>query len=242
MGRDQVEAEDAPVVEVNGARGDRGQSGVRLAVAVAGDDHDLGEPRVDIDMEVEAGAAFFAAVAEGPDDGGGGVEEGAVDGEDLAMEVVERVGGFSGSGLEDFTSEMVEDRLQPGGVGQFVEVGEGAFAKFGDGEVFLGLPGLTEVFNGTEAAKRRVVECQQRGDEDIVEKECAIAMGVSVAEVVDQVLERADVFAAEDRFGPNGQRSGLGSLGAVRGGRVWGRTLLGCHAPRSCAREAEGAS
>jgi hypothetical protein len=82
--------------------------------------------------------------------------------------------------------------------------------------MFLGLAGLTEVFNGSKAAQRGVVESQERGDKDVVEKECAISMGVGVAEVLDQMFERADVLAPADLFGPDGQLCrGLGAPGAV---------------------------
>lgn len=70
--------------------------------------------------------------------------------------------------------------------------------------MFLGLAGLTEVFNGSEAAQRGVVECQERGDKDVVEKECAIGVRVGVAEVVDQMLEHADVLAPRTGTGQTG--------------------------------------
>src|SRR5829696_7634272 len=101
-------------------------------------------------MEVETGAGLAAPAADAPGHGGGGFKDGAVDGEDLPMERAERIVGRARprTRLEDLPSEMIEDRLQAGVVGELVEVGEGALAELGDREEFLRLPGLAEVLDG----------------------------------------------------------------------------------------------
>ena len=95
MGLDQLEAEDPPIVDVNRAGGDRIQGGFRLAFAVLGDDDQLREPGLDIDMEVESGPGLTAGAADRPSDGGGGFEEGAVDGQNLTVQGRQRFGGFA---------------------------------------------------------------------------------------------------------------------------------------------------
>jgi len=55
MGRDQIEAEDAPIVEMNGPGRDRIPSGPRLAFAAFGDDQQFRQPGLDVDMKVEPG-------------------------------------------------------------------------------------------------------------------------------------------------------------------------------------------
>src|SRR5260370_42142447 len=98
--------------------------------------------------------------------------------------------------------------------------------------MFLSLPGLAEVLDGPKAAQRGVEERQERSDEDIIEEQVAVAVRVGVAELLDQSLQRAEVRAADDRFGPKREQSrrGLGALRTLRRWRGSRRTLLGGHA------------
>jgi hypothetical protein len=61
MGRDQLEAENPSVVDVNRTGSDRIQGGFRLAIAVLGDDDQIREPGLDIDMKVEPGPGLSGA-------------------------------------------------------------------------------------------------------------------------------------------------------------------------------------
>ena len=205
MGRDQIEAEDAPVVEMNGPGRDRIPSGFRLAFAVLGDDQQFRQPGLDVDMEVESCAGLTPSAADRPNDGGGRFEEGAVDGQDLAVQRDQRLGGLGRPRFEDFTPEMIEDRLQSGGVGQLVEVGEGAFTELPDGEMFLSLPRLAEILDGPEGPQRGVEEGQEVGDKDVIEEEFSVAVGRLLAKPFDEPFQRADVFGPDDLFGPDRQ-------------------------------------
>ncbi len=93
VGLDQLEAENPSVVDMNGPVSDRALGGLRLAFTPLGDDEQFREPGLDIDMEVEASPGLTASAADRPDDGGGGLEERAVDGEDPAVERPQRLGG-----------------------------------------------------------------------------------------------------------------------------------------------------
>jgi len=117
----------------------------------------------------------------------------------------QRPGGLGRPRHQDLASEMVEDRLQPGGVGQLVEVGEGTFTELPDGEMFLSLSGLAEIFDGSECSQRGVEESEEVGDEDVVEEQVAISVRVLFAESVDEALEGVNVVGAEDPLGPDGQ-------------------------------------
>ncbi len=87
--------------------------------------------------------------------------------------------------------------------------------------MFLGLSGLAEIFDGPECSQRGVEEGQEVGDEDVVEEQVAIAVGILFAESVDEALEGVDVVGPEDPLGPDGQLTRgplrrpreLGSLG-----------------------------
>ena len=188
----------APAVIVSGG-------GLRLAFAVLGDDDQLREPGLDIDMEVEPGPGLTAGAADRPGDRGGGLEEGAVDGEDLTMQGRQRPGGLGRPRFEDFAPEVIEDRLQSGRVGQLVEVGEGALAEFADGEVFLSLSRLAEILHGPEGSQRGVEKGEEVGDKDVVEEEVAIAVGISLPELVDEPFEGVDVLGPDDLLGPDRQ-------------------------------------
>ena len=205
MGRDQIEAEDASIIDMNRAGGDGCFGGFRLALAVFGDDDQFGEPSVDVEMEVESSAGFTAAAANRPGDRGGRFEEGAVDGQDLTVQRSESAGGLSRPRFQNLVPEMVEDRLQQRGVGLLVEVGEGAFAKFLDAQVLLGLTRLAEIFERSERSQRGVEEGEEIGDKDVVEEEFAVAVGVLIVELVDDPFERADVLGPDDLLGPDGQ-------------------------------------
>ena len=136
---------------------------------------------------------------------------------------------------------MIEDRLQSGRVGQLVEVGEGAFAEFPDGEVFLSLSRLAEILHGPEGSQRGVEEGEEVGDKDVVEEEVAIAVGISLAELVDEPFEGTDVLGPDDLLGPDRQIAPgqlrrpreFGSFGRRSRGRV---SLLGRHDPESMTR------
>ena len=156
--RDQVEAEDASVAEMNGPGGDRAPSGFRL---VFGDDQQLRQPGLDADVKVEPCPGPAARAANRPSDGRGGFEEGAVDGEDLAVERGQRPGGFVRPRFQHLAPEMIEDRLQACGVGQLAEVAEGAFAEVRDGEMPLGLPRLAEVLDGPQGSQRGVEKARR---------------------------------------------------------------------------------
>jgi hypothetical protein len=131
------------------------------------------------------------------------------------------LGGLARSRFEDLPSEMIEDRLQPGVVGQFVEVGEGALAELGDRELFLSLSGLAKILDRPEGAQRRIEEGEQIRDKDIVEEEVTIAVRVLFAKLVDEPFEGVNLFGPGDWLGPDRQiargqdrRSrALGSLG-----------------------------
>ena len=245
---DQVEAEDPAVVEVNGPGGDRARRGLRLALARLGHDDQFREPGLSIDVKVESCPGLTAPPANGPDDGGG-VEEGAVDGEDLAVKVIQRTGGLppSRSRLEDFTPEVIEDRLQPGRVGQLVEVGKGALAEFADGQMLLSLPGLTEILDGPQGPQRGIEEGQKRGDEDVVQKEVAIAVGFLFAELFDEPLNGANVLGPDDLLGPDGQIAQTrhlrpDALGMLRGWNRSRRSFLGRHNKRLWPKVSKSAS
>ena len=134
------------------------------------------------------------------------MQESAVDGEDLSMKPRERIGGLGTfrSRLEDFAPQMIEDRLQPGRVGEFVEVGKGAPAELADGQVLLSLPGLAEILDGPQGPQAGVEEGQERGDKDIIEEEITIAVRILFAELLDEPLDRADVLGADNLLWPDG--------------------------------------
>jgi hypothetical protein len=205
MGRDQLKAENPPVVDLNRTGSDRIQSGFRLAIAVLGDDDQFRKPGLDIDMKVETSPGLTAPAANRPKDGGGGFEEGAIDGEDLTVQSGKRPGGLSLPRFEDFASELIEDRLQPGRVGQLVEVGQGTFTEFPDGEMFLGLSRPAEILNGSEGSQRGIEESEKVGDKDIVEEKVAISMGTLFTKLVDEPFEGLHVLGPEDPLGPDGQ-------------------------------------
>ncbi len=94
MRRDQIEAEDAPIVEMNGPGRDRILSGLRRALAVIGDDQQFRQPGLDVEMKVESCAGFTPSTADRPNDSGGRFEEGAVDGQDPAVQRDQRLGGL----------------------------------------------------------------------------------------------------------------------------------------------------
>jgi hypothetical protein len=121
------------------------------------------------------------------------------------MQGRQRLGGLGLPRFEDFSPEVIEDRLQSGRVGPLVEVGEGALAEFPDGEVFLSLSSLAEIHHGPEGSQRGVEEGQEVGDEDVVEEEVAIAVGISLSESVDEPFERVDVLGPDDLLGPDRQ-------------------------------------
>jgi len=60
MGFDQIEAEDASVIDVNRPGSDRILGGFCLAFADLRDDQQFREPGFDVDMEVEAGPSLAA--------------------------------------------------------------------------------------------------------------------------------------------------------------------------------------
>ncbi len=126
---------------------------------------------------------------------------------------------------------MIEDRLQSGRVGQLVEVGEGAFAEFPDGKVFLSLSRLAEILHGSEGSQRGVEKGKEVGDKDIVEEKVAIAVGILFPQLVDEPFEGVDVLGPDDLLGPDRQtrQLRLESL-AISGrcSRLWG-SLLGRH-------------
>jgi hypothetical protein len=218
MGLNQLEAENPSVVDMNRPGSDRVQGGFCLAFPVFGDDDQFREPGLDIDVKVEPGPGLTAPAANRPSDGGGGFEEGAIDGEDLPVQRGERLGGLSLPRLEDFASELIEDWLQPGGVGQLVEVGEGTFAEFRDREMFLGLSGLAEILKGSQGPQRGIEEGEEVGDKDIVEEKVAISVGTLFPELVDKPFEGMNVLGPEDLLGPDGQVA----LGQVRRARAFG--------------------
>jgi hypothetical protein len=74
----------------------------------------------------------------------------------------------------------------PAGVGELVEVGERAFAEFGDREMFLSLLGLTEVFQGTQSSDRGIEEYEKISNEDIIKKEITIAMSIGLAKLLNR--------------------------------------------------------
>src|SRR5260221_7965288 len=129
---------------------------------------------------------------------------------------------------------MIKDRQQPGGIGQLVEVGQGTFTEFLDGEIFLSLSGLTEILNGSQGSQRGVEKGEEVGDKDIVEEKVAISVRVLITELVDEPFQGVNRLGAEDAIGPDGQIT-LGQLRRARAlgslGR-WSRTrgsLLGRH-------------
>ena len=65
---------------------------------------------------------------------------------------------------------MIEDGLEPAWIGQFVEVGEGAFAEFWDREMFLSLASFAEILDGSQGTNRGIEECEDVRDKDIVEE------------------------------------------------------------------------
>jgi len=133
------------------------------------------------------------------------LRKGAVDGEDLAVERDQRLGGLSRPRFEDFTSEVIEDRLQAGVVGQLIEVGESTFTEFSDGEMFLSLSGLTEILDGSECSQRRIEEGEEVGDKDVVEEKVAISVWFLFTELVDNPFEGVNVLGSKDPLGPDGQ-------------------------------------
>ena len=70
--------------------------------------------------------------------------------------------------------------------------------------MLLGLPGPAEIFDGPECSQRGVEEGEEVGDEDVVEEQAAIPVGVLLAELVDEAFEGVDVLGPEDPLGPDG--------------------------------------
>jgi hypothetical protein len=137
----------------------------------------------------------------------------------------QRLCGLGLPRFEDFSPQVIEDRLQSGRVGQLVEVGEGAFAEFADSEVFLSLSRLAEILHGPEGSQRGVEKGEEVGDKDVVEEEVAIAVGISLPQLADEPFQGVDVLGPDDLLGPDRQVTQARQLRlvAVTPSRRWGR-------------------
>jgi hypothetical protein len=100
-------------------------------------------------------------------------------------------------------AEQGDDRVEQRRVGDPLEVGERAPGDAIDREEPLGLLRPAEVLDGAERADGRIEEGQQVADQDIVEVEDAIAVGVLGPQGAEQRFEGTDVLAADDGLGPD---------------------------------------
>jgi hypothetical protein len=97
-----------------------------------------------------------------------------------------------------------------------MKIGEGAFAEAADGEMPLGLPRLTEVFDGPQTTQGGIEESQQVCDDNVVKKQSAIAVSIGISQGLCVFFQHSHIFAAGDLFRPIWQRFALDVLGHSR--------------------------
>ena len=209
LGLDEFEAEDAAVVDVDGAGLDVLGGALRFADAGAVDVDDFGQPGDDVEMDVQADAgplfAVVVAVPHGPSDVGGEGEEGAVDRQKLG----DHLGQAAGQTIVRASLGMqpCDDRLQQGGIGDAVEIGQRAARNLGSLEMLASLPRPTEIFDDPQAFDRRIVKGEQMRKDDIIEKELLIAMRIGRrlgTQSKHLLVENAQVLRSLDRPWPVG--------------------------------------
>ena len=202
---DQIEAEDAAVVDVDGARDDRRVRRGRLALAV-GDGDDLGEPGGDVEVDVQPHRLARASPL-------GDLPPRRLKAQATSAATAKNEPSTartwpSTSGSPDAGLGPVRRAVARGAGRRSGSSSAGSATRWKSESVLLGmrsternrcgLLGAAEVLDGAERAQGRVEEGQQVADQDVVEVKDAIAVGVLGPQGAEQRLEGADVLAADD--------------------------------------------
>lgn len=142
----------------------------------------VGDAAEDVEVEMGADVAFangpiglglLGVVEQGPGDARGDGEEGAIDGQQLAGDLVEAgvVGALAEALLESF-----DDRQKQEGIEESLGVGQGALGDAWGAEVFAERGVFEGVLDFSQAADGGIEEGQQVGEDEMIEKEGAVGM------------------------------------------------------------------
>ena len=104
--------------------------------------------------------------------------------------------------------------------------------------MFLSLPRLAEILEGSESSQRGIEKGEEVGDKDVVEEKRAVAVGVFSAQLCDEAFEGVEMLGTEDFLRPDGELTPrrFHRTGAFRPLGRWNRTrgsLLGRHERQS---------
>ena len=105
--------------------------------------------------------------------------------------------------LGEFLTQRRENGLQSRGVNELIKVRESALTNLRGGKMFLSLLRLTEVFDRSQGTNRRVEECDQVDDKDIVQKQVLVAMVRFTSQVLNMLFQQRNQARPLDRLGPD---------------------------------------
>ena len=97
----------------------------------------------------------------------------------------------------ELRSQRRDDGIQPLWIDQPIKIRQRALADFADGEMFLCLLCLADVFDGSQGPNRGIEKREQVDDKHIIEKEFTIAMLAILPEATQMFVEHSDILGAD---------------------------------------------
>lgn len=180
---------------------------VGLAGFSVGEADVVGDAAEDVEVEVSADVAFtngpvgvglFCMLEQGPGDARGDGEEGAIDGQQLAGDLVES--GIVGA-LADALFEAIDDGPEQVRIEESLGVGEGAFGDAWGAEVLADRGVFEGILDFSQAGDGGIEEGQEVGEDQMVVEEGAVGMVAVAAQAAQFVIEEPRVTQSADAFG-----------------------------------------